>query len=762
MVTTSRAVVKVTLGWEVAYEFEVWIMSHHAGVDLILGTDFMIPAGIRLDLYNSAVKLPDDMVIPLIRSSNAPTKTEFGPNVLCRPPDGLTIESRMTAEFKLPRRQPRYVRVSSAKYRDWQILAFESAMDKDLLQKEQRLYEDWLSHQPPAVERRKYPTPTAVEKRPPPGENGPELTCAERWRRVEADTVADEDERRVTRGDPAINSAFKLEDVRADRTPVLHDCQDVSYQLSKFDGDGAISDVNTNSAVEGTSAVRANEDVSTTKDSAITEGDPEERSKHVLRDAQPVIDNRAKFGVNSAVSTLTTISVGSNHVVTANSALGEPAARNDLGAVPVCHRTTDYAMNECGRVDVFPAVVADSAVQCPSVITANSKLEVFLSRDAEDINEGLSWKANASSNSDEGEGGAESGVDGLGSAAVVNSAMGTPKACIFQSAVVDSASADWNTESASDVATACRQDISYTEDAFTCTEVRSAVTTNSAGQHSDMTKDYDSREVLLPEGIKPNDDPATADSALKTMETETGSEVVRQHDDDTIYLGDKSAVAVNSANTGRDADDNYDVPEVSLLEGTIAEVGVTNSAARVFDPGGIDYGFGQAEDDECNSTRDPTETLRQHYLAIAATEDEQEDDVDDGTTNAFERSGTNLELTDYAHELAFLPDLTEVEPTELDYGAANVKSSSHTPAHYGALCDIDVQGHAPIKQRAWRIPLRHLSKRYELLKGLLRAGGFWAVLMTRRARQISAFVYALGHFEWLRMPFGLKNAPMIY
>ncbi|KAE9053501.1 hypothetical protein PF010_g32884 [Phytophthora fragariae] len=42
------------------------------------------------------------------------------------------------------------------------------------------------------------------------------------------------------------------------------------------------------------------------------------------------------------------------------------------------------------------------------------------------------------------------------------------------------------------------------------------------------------------------------------------------------------------------------------------------------------------------------------------------------------------------------------------------------------------------------------------------ASGFWAVMMTRRARKISAFVCALGHFEWLRMPFGLKNTPMIY
>ncbi|GMF34583.1 unnamed protein product [Phytophthora fragariaefolia] len=42
------------------------------------------------------------------------------------------------------------------------------------------------------------------------------------------------------------------------------------------------------------------------------------------------------------------------------------------------------------------------------------------------------------------------------------------------------------------------------------------------------------------------------------------------------------------------------------------------------------------------------------------------------------------------------------------------------------------------------------------------ASGFWAVMMTQRARKTSAFVCALGHFEWIRMPFGLKNAAMIY
>ncbi|GMF27707.1 unnamed protein product [Phytophthora fragariaefolia] len=160
VLTSSRATVKVTLGWQVVYEFEVWIMPHHAGVDLILGTDFMIPAGIRLDLYNSTARLPDKVEIPLIKSQLPPD-------------DG-------------------YVRLNSAKYSDWQVLAYKAAMDKYLLKREQQLYADWLVRQPPAVERSQYAVPKDVMK-PSPRlvDNGEaELTSAQQHELLERAAAA--------------------------------------------------------------------------------------------------------------------------------------------------------------------------------------------------------------------------------------------------------------------------------------------------------------------------------------------------------------------------------------------------------------------------------------------------------------------------------------------------------------------------------------------------------------------------------------------
>ncbi|KAG3052037.1 hypothetical protein PC121_g17508 [Phytophthora cactorum] len=247
-------------------------------------------------------------------------------------------------------------------------------------------------------------------------------------------------------------------------------------------------------------------------------------------------------------------------------------------------------------------------------------------------------------------------------------------------------------------------------------------------------------------------------------------------------------------------------------------------------------------------------TLESTYVSVVRVLTTEGNEASDNTRmDHYEHPANKIGLKDYAKELAFLPDFTEEFNTTIDYDSpkvtdrrlstdwkerliASLKTHEHImiasgnalplPA-YGVVCDIDTQGHAPIKQRARRVPLRYLSKLYELLRALQRAGlivfsdspwaspivmkkngqdirlcidykmvnaitaimqyamplvdnlltdlecylwfcsldaasGFGAIMMTLRARKVPAFVCALGHFEWLRMPFGLKNAPMIY
>ncbi|GMF57254.1 unnamed protein product [Phytophthora fragariaefolia] len=566
----------VTLGWQVVYEFEVWIMPHHAGVDLILGTDFMIPAGIRLDLYNSTARLPNEVEIPLIKSRSAwLTKPTYGDRVSDGPTESLSIPARMIAEFTLRRKQPSedthefwvrrtkdwiptvahssrgkpsrvlltnvsgkpvwcpahfpvilwaphgelppddgYVRLNSAKYSDCQVLAYEAAMDKDLLKREQQLYADWLARQPPAVEWRQYAVPKDVMKRSP---------------------------RRVDNGEAELTCAQQHE-------------------------------------LLGRAAAASAESASDRMEAAVTSTKSARDGLHKSETTESTADDSVHY---------------------------EPAR---------------------------PAAAAQA--------------------------DAAEWD------------------DGPDAGAAHQSRLGVT--------ILEAKSPDQASESSAD------------------SEERSSV-----------------RESI--------------DSLLS---------------------------------------DDIEVSDVALAD-------------------------------------NPEEDLRLRFVAaMAMCEDESITVVDNSATGPaeFECSANEIDLEDYAHELAFLPDLTDSASTVLDYG-----------------------GHKPIKQRDRRVPLKHLKKLYELLKGLLKAGliafsnspwaspivivlkkngvdirlcidykmvnaitvlmeyamplvddlltelesylwfcsldaasGFWAVMMTQRAREISAFVCALDHFEWLRMPFGLKNAPMIY
>ncbi|EGZ14162.1 hypothetical protein PHYSODRAFT_253063 [Phytophthora sojae] len=202
METRRRALVKITLGWEQVCEFEMWIMDHRAGVDVVLGIDFMIPAGIRLDLFYGTSRLPDEVMVPLLKSQSVEDNEPYGTQPSCGPTEDLYIPGRAWREFRLPRqRLPRsefdvWVRRTdklvptvtrlrrgqpawrhgvpsmtpwcySNKYKEWQVLAYSTCRDETLQGRERHLYEQWLAEQPPAVERRTYPTPRKILPRPP-------------------------------------------------------------------------------------------------------------------------------------------------------------------------------------------------------------------------------------------------------------------------------------------------------------------------------------------------------------------------------------------------------------------------------------------------------------------------------------------------------------------------------------------------------------------------------------------------------------------
>ncbi|GMF63178.1 unnamed protein product [Phytophthora fragariaefolia] len=138
-----------------------------------------------------------------------------------------------------------YVRLNSAKYSDWQVLAYEATMDKALLKREQQLYADWLARQPPAVERRQYAVPKDVMKRCPhrvdSGEA--ELTCTQQHELLEraaaasAESASDRTEAAVTPTKSAKDGLHKSETTESTADDSVH------YEPAESAGDDPASSV---------------------------------------------------------------------------------------------------------------------------------------------------------------------------------------------------------------------------------------------------------------------------------------------------------------------------------------------------------------------------------------------------------------------------------------------------------------------------------------------------------------------------------------
>ena len=62
--TEGRTKTQITLNGSLVYYFDIWV-GDKVGQDAILGMDFKVPAGIRLDLADGTLCLPDEVRIQL-------------------------------------------------------------------------------------------------------------------------------------------------------------------------------------------------------------------------------------------------------------------------------------------------------------------------------------------------------------------------------------------------------------------------------------------------------------------------------------------------------------------------------------------------------------------------------------------------------------------------------------------------------------------------------------------------------------------------
>ncbi|KAG4059891.1 hypothetical protein PC123_g5183 [Phytophthora cactorum] len=227
LTTKRRVLVKVTLERRLVYEFEMWVLPHNTGVDVVLRMDFIIPAGVRLDLHRSTTMLPGETTLALLTSKKMEANPVGRREVPCRSPRGLRVEAHGCADFSLQKNRPPaethalwvrrteklipthlsnrrgylakvrltnvadrdttcdvftdfvvwvphgdlpreagYLRPKSRCYKDWQVLAYEGLRDLTLLCLERERYERWVAAQPSLVDRPVYPAPTDILRRP--------------------------------------------------------------------------------------------------------------------------------------------------------------------------------------------------------------------------------------------------------------------------------------------------------------------------------------------------------------------------------------------------------------------------------------------------------------------------------------------------------------------------------------------------------------------------------------------------------------------
>ncbi|KAE8891462.1 hypothetical protein PF003_g24556 [Phytophthora fragariae] len=216
--TAGRMRIKITLAGYLDNLFDIWV-GDLSGQEAILGMDFMVPAGIRLDLADGSLCLPDEvriqlsgrrqlynvkarivrldqhlqidvgdsMEVPLRRQTSdqdalwVTRGSRWVQTVSRGPGKALYLTITNVGEKKLilqgderiamwlagdrvPRLQG-FVTAGSRRYLEWQNLALQATTDAKVSEKYQRPERPDL----PAVERLAYPTPRTILRKPSQG-----------------------------------------------------------------------------------------------------------------------------------------------------------------------------------------------------------------------------------------------------------------------------------------------------------------------------------------------------------------------------------------------------------------------------------------------------------------------------------------------------------------------------------------------------------------------------------------------------------------
>uniref|UniRef100_H3H288 Reverse transcriptase domain-containing protein n=1 Tax=Phytophthora ramorum TaxID=164328 RepID=H3H288_PHYRM len=209
----GRTRIKITLAGSLVYYFDVWVGQPTGGQNLTLSMDLMVPAGIRLDLADGSINLPDEGRIQLAGRrqlyGDKVTQVKLGEH--CQLEVGESIEIRKG--FILSNHRKLYAK--------WQNLAFQSTTD--CVEVEERE----LAPAGPIVDRPQYDTPMKILRRdretsrsvvaqlivPRPAEMKPETEGPPRYQEVD---TSDQD----ARESPPIEQATRSE-MTADRKESL-------------------------------------------------------------------------------------------------------------------------------------------------------------------------------------------------------------------------------------------------------------------------------------------------------------------------------------------------------------------------------------------------------------------------------------------------------------------------------------------------------------------------------------------------------------